>query len=325
MEENNSTTPEENISQEKGAWTEKFRENPWIISTFVLGLLILVLLVGNFGITGGTITGSIISEQDAGEAAVNFVKTQTQGQGELVEVKEFNDDFYEVTILFQGQKIPLYVTKDGEYFTSALTPLGDEEIPSPNQQESQEIPKSDKPEVELFIMTHCPYGTQAEKGFIPMMKEMENLIDAKIRFVHYFMHDPEEAETSRQVCIREEQSSKYLDYLECFLEDGDSERCLTQAKIDKSKLEECISSGKSDEYYGEDSGLSEEYGVQGSPSIVINGVMASSGRSPSAYLSTVCSAFNEMPEECESLELSSTNPSPMWGWDDAGADTQAQC
>ncbi|MCK4552709.1 hypothetical protein KAT80_00710, partial [Candidatus Pacearchaeota archaeon] len=170
---------------------------------------------------------------------------------------------------------------------------------------------------------HCPYGTQAEKGIIPTIKALGDTIDAKIRFVHYFMHEPEETETPRQVCIREEQPSKWYDYLGCFLEDGDSDRCLIEAKIDKAKMNKCISSGKSDEYYAEDSALSEGYGVRGSPSLVINGVMINSGRSPAGYLETICSAFNEKPEECN-LELSSASPKPMWGYEE-GQDTGGQC
>ena len=80
------------------------------------------------------------------------------------------------------------------------------------------------------------------------------------------MHgDKEEAETYNQVCIREEQSAKYLDYLTCFLEDGNSARCLTKAGVDQTKLNVCLSTNKSKEYYAQDSALSQEYGVQGSP------------------------------------------------------------
>ncbi len=303
--------------------TDKMRENPWIASTLVLGILGLILLVGNFsgGVTGGTV--GVISEAEAGDAILDFVKTQTRGQGELVEVNSFDDNLYEVVILYQENEVPLYITKDGKNLVQGVMPLAEIEQKTPQQQEPADVPKSDKPVAELFIMSHCPYGTQAEKGIIPVIKALGDTADVKIRFVHYFMHEPEETETPRQVCIREEQSDKFLDYLGCFLEDGDSERCLTEAKIDKNKMNECISSGKTDDYYAEDSELSEGYGVRGSPSLVINGVMANSGRDSAAYLTTICSAFNQAPEECNE-ELSSVSPSPMWGYEE-GQDTGAQC
>ena len=31
-------------------------------------------------------------------------------------------------------------------------------------------PKKEKPEVELFVMSHCPFGTQIEKGMLPVAR-----------------------------------------------------------------------------------------------------------------------------------------------------------
>lgn len=320
IDENNE---KEESSNKKEKLTEKMRENPWILSTLVLGILILILLVGNFS---GGMTGNVISEKDAGDIILNFVKTQTNGQGELVETNVFDNSLYEVIILYQGNEVPLYITKDGKNLVQGILPLENIEQNSSQSEKIQDIPKSDKPKVELFIMTHCPYGAQAEKGIIPTIKALGNSVDAKIRFVHYFMHgDKEETETYNQVCIREEQSVKYLDYLQCFLEDGNSERCLTKTKIDKNKLETCISSGKSKEYYAEDSKLSEAYGVQGSPTLVVNGMIVSSGRDSASYLGTICSAFNNAPEEECNKELSSTSPSPGFGTGTGSSASTANC
>ncbi|MBI2124670.1 thioredoxin domain-containing protein, partial [Candidatus Pacearchaeota archaeon] len=195
-----------------------------------------------------------------------------------------------------------------------ITATGD----ATSQASSSQAIKSAKPKVELFVMTYCPYGTQAEKGLIPALNLLGDKIDAKIRFVHYFMHgDKEEQETYTQLCIREEQSGKYLSYLECFLEDGNSARCLAEAGIDKTKLNSCTES-KAKGYYASDSALSNSYGVQGSPTLIINGQEASSGRSSSALLSAICSAFSNEPEEC-SEQVSSEDPAPGFGYVGAGS------
>ncbi len=304
----------------KTSLLERFRENPWILSTTVLGIFVLILLVANVAFTG-----NVVSEDEVGNSIVEFAALQGLN-AEIVEVND-QESFYEVMISIQGQESPLYVTKDGKYLSSAFIPLEQEETPT-EEPTSQSIPKSDNPQLELFVMTHCPYGTQAEKGFIPFIEAFGENVDAKIRFVHYFMHDPEETETPRQVCIREEQSEKYLNYLRYFLEEGDSDYAISKSGVSISKMQDCIDSGRADDYYAEDSQLSEQYGVQGSPTLVVNGQIVQSGRAPSAYLDTACKSFTEenIPEECGTLELSSASPSSMWGWDESSSGTTtAQC
>jgi len=300
--------------------TKKMRENPWVLSTFALGVLILVLLIGNFF---GGMTGGIISERNAGDYLVDYLSSSGYDGFEIENVNG-EGSIYVIETIYEGDSVLFYVTKTGYIIGNKLVsiiPSGDSSD-TKSSTNTQDIPKSDKPEVELFVMTHCPYGTQSEKGFIPAIKALGNTIDAQIRFVHYFMHEPEETETPRQVCIREEQSSKYLDYLECFLEDGDSDRCLSKTGINMVNLNTCLES-KADDYYGKDSELSEEYGVRGSPTLVVKGNIVSSGRDSASYLDTICLSFNDAPEEC-GLELSSASLSPGFGTG-TGSATSAQC
>jgi hypothetical protein len=314
--------------------TKKVRENPWIVSTLVLGILVFIILISNF--SGGT--GKVISGENAGEAFVDFINSRGGEKIDYVSYKDFGN-LYEITVSSQGKEVPIHITKDGKYFVQIISSITDTKQSS-QEPTNTDIPKSNKPVVELFVMTHCPYGTQAEKGIISTIKALGNTIDAKIRFVHYFMHEPEETETPRQVCIREEQSDKFLNYLECFLEDGDSDRCISEVGIDETKMNTCISNGKADEYYAEDSELSQSYGVGGSPTLVINNVMIVSraencpsgkecvvvniGRDSASYLTGICEAFNNLPGEC-SLELSSSPPSPGFGWEGSSSGTTASC
>jgi hypothetical protein len=76
-----------------------------------------------------------------------------------------------------------------------------------------------------------------------------------------------------------------------------------------------------------DKTLNQQYGVQGSPTLIINGVEASSGRDSQSYLNTICSAFNTKPSEC-SQTLSSTTPDPGFGSTTSsttGAATSGSC
>jgi len=305
----------------KDSEVKKADGNPWKIASIIFGVAVLVLLYLNFN---GGITGNVISESDAGERLVTYLNARTGGGVSFISAEDVGD-LYEVTVSYQGDEIPVYITKDGGYFVQGAVPIMGA-IAEPTQaqeQPPQNIPKSNNPLVELFIMTHCPYGTQSEKGIIPVLELLGDKIEGEIRFVHYFMHEPEETETPRQVCIREEQSDKWLDYLKCFLEDGDGGRCLVKAKIDKTKLNSCIENN-ADGYYAEDSELSQGYGVRGSPSLIINGQQANSGRDSANYLATICSAFTEQPEECNE-QLSSQSPSPGFGISTSGGSDTGQC
>ena len=75
----------------------------------------------------------------------------------------------------------------------------------------QDLVKADKPKVELFVMSHCPYGTQAEKGMIPVVELLKDKISFEVKFVDYAMHGKKELdEQLRQYCIQKEQKAKFL-------------------------------------------------------------------------------------------------------------------
>lgn len=321
------TDRSENKSAEKPAelfknGVDKIKKNPWIIVSFGLVIVVLFLIFGK-GITGG-----VISETTAGEKVVEFASNQGI-DAQVISVTS-EGSLYEVVVSVEGQEVPTYITKDGNYFISAqglisLSTVTGDAVVDTKEQTAKDIPKSDKPLVELFVMTYCPYGLQAEKGIIPAFNSLGNKIEGKIRFVHYFMHgDNEEQETYRQVCIREEQSSKFLPYLSCFAEKGDSGACMTQAGVDSTKVNTCVINGNGKNYYAEDSKLSQGYGVQGSPTLVINGVESSAGRDSQSYLDGICAAFNNAPSEC-SQKLSSTAPSSGFGSGTTPSSGSAQC
>ncbi len=305
----------------------KMRENPWIVVSIFLAVVLFIILV--LRIPGGSSTGNAVSEDVAAANLLNFVKAQVGEEAKLVSVEKDNN-FYDFVVNLNGEDIPVLVTLDGQFLVAQAIPLNvsvDSAVDESAAEEepAKEIQKSAKPVVDLFVMTHCPYGTQAEKGMIPAIEALGKDGNVTIRFVHYFMHgDKEEAETYAQVCIREEQKTKFLPYLKCFLNASDSEGCLKSTGVDTTKLAACTSGNKSKEYYAVDSALSQQYGVQGSPTLVINGAQSSAGRSSSSYLSGICGAYEDAPIAC-SKELSSTSPSPGFGYAESASASAASC
>ena len=179
-----------------------------------------------------------------------------------------------------------------------------------------EIEIAGAPTLDVFVMTHCPYGLQMEKAVLPVYNLLRDKANIKIRFVSYTMHgDTEEQETRRQLCIREEQAGKkgenFWNYLECFVKAGDSGGCIATTGLNKADIESCMTI-KAESYWQVDKQLNTEYGVQGSPTTILNGKETSMQRSPDAVKEAICNAFTTKPSEC-SQQLSTAAASSGFG------------
>jgi hypothetical protein len=186
-----------------------------------------------------------------------------------------------------------------------------------------------------------------EKGMIPVVKQLGDTIDFNLKFVNYAMHGEKEVkEQLNQYCIEKDQNEKFLPYLTCFLgtDGGDTagETCLAETKIDQAALTSCTE--ETDAEFSIMANLEDkegwlngrfpkfmthndenvQYGVQGSPSLVINGAKVNSGRDAASILNLVCSSFETQPEEC-TAELSAEAPASGFGWEGSGANTDASC
>ncbi len=316
----------------------------------VIGILIGQVALPGFGLGlvalgGGGNTGSgavaVLSEFEVQEKVQGYLEENFAQQEIVVEItnfEEFNDEFYFVEFKLskdgQDQIVEIYVTKNGNTLLSGQVidlqaPIP--EVQSPEQPQAVKVQKSDKPIVEVFVMSYCPYGLQMQKAVLPVMKLLGDKADIETKFVSYIMHDlPEIQENTVQYCIQKEQNEKYFDYLNCFVIKGDSGACLASAGVNIETLGNCVAAADTEfgitaayedtaswlsgsfPIYNVHKGLNELYGVQGSPTLVINGSVVSAGRSPEAVKQAICGAFNEAPAECSEV-LSSTQVAPSFG------------
>jgi len=293
-----------------------------------------------------------ITLEEAKAKTESFVNDNLMQQGRKATAKSASEEMglYKINLsLPNNQEVVSYMTKDGKkFFPEAMDvaeiekQVADSKNPSQAAPEaSQQEPaasvtdKKDKPEVELFVMSQCPYGTQIEKGILPAVEALGNKINFKIKFCSYAMHGEKELdEQLKQYCVQKEETAKFQNYLKCYLIDGDSDRCTKAASLNDSKIKKCIASADSqykvkEKFKDQSTWVSgrfptfdifkadnEKYGVQGSPTLVINGKQVSSGRNPATLLKTICSGFKNQPAECQKA-LSSTEPAPGFGTGEA--------
>jgi hypothetical protein len=197
----------------------------------------------------------------------------------------------------------------------------------------QTFEKSDKPAVSLFVMAFCPYGIQAETAFKPAIQLLDKSIDFSLGYVIYpnfakqysakwsdycfdenqtycSMHGIGELnEDIRQLCIQKYQKDKLWAYLTPILADYEAGKVsattieskwkdyATAAGVDTAKVESCVSAEAESLLAGQVQ-LNAQYGVQGSPTAIINGTQYSGSRAAEAFKTTICSAFNTAPGDC---------------------------
>lgn len=286
-----------------------------------------------------------------------FIKENLVQPGTDISVKEISKEgsLYRIVVNIgkdkQAQEVPVYATADGKLFPSEPIDMSkpqdgaDEQAAAPEQ---KEIPKKDVPEVELFVMSYCPYGTQIEKGIIPAIEALGNKVKFSLKFVDYAMHPTqgEVEENVRQYCIQKEEPAKLNAYLKCFLKKGgevEAKSCLKTAGVNAAKNEACfktadeqfeITKKKNDKSawsggqfppFDIDKADNDKYGVKGSPTLILNGVeVVGAPRDSASLLKTICSGFGNEPKEC-AKELSATAPSPGFGEGAATGNAAASC
>jgi len=252
------------MEEEKKEATIKLPKlNLWMLISTVLVICLVGVLWFNplCPSNASSATGlAVLSEDDAGNKAIDYLNNNIVQQGtkaSLVSVQEKNG-IYEVMTSYKGNDIPIYITKDGSLLFLNRPLNTSEEIKRETREESQQaltcgdVPKRDKPIVELFTFSYCPYGTQYEKGLLPVVELLGNKADIKVIFIGAMHGLHEEIESKRQLCIREEQPNKFWDYLKCFaysegMKDCSSkfytefrDECRNEFEGNQAKIIECM-------------------------------------------------------------------------------------
>ena len=143
----------------------KSKNNLWMIVSIILAVaLILSLAMQSDGVGG-------MSESKAGAKLVDYLNSKV---GSGVEFKNATSlgSLYEIIVSYQNQNIPVYISKDGKYFIQGITEITSSSASSSSTanagtQTPTNVPKTDKPKVEAFVFSYCPYGLQFEKALLP--------------------------------------------------------------------------------------------------------------------------------------------------------------
>ena len=147
-----------------------------------------------------------------------------------------------------------------------------------------------KPDVELFVMSYCPYGVQAEQELLPFLETYGDTIDFKLRFIigkeeasaedvsgdirFTSLHgETELIENKRQMVIAELYPEKLFDYLLCRADHLQEAwvNCAKDVGLDVGKIAEAVEAEKLTVKLVKEIQRKEALNIKGSPTLVIDG------------------------------------------------------
>lgn len=295
-----------------------------------------ILIAGLLGVIYFTQGIPIIFSKKIAQETVDFINEMneiTYGEdvpkAELVKVT-YESGIYKIGIMIEGREETIYATKDGKLYIHSVFNIKETLAEIRNELEEAEIPQTEIPHVELFIVSFCPYSTLAEKTLLPVYDLLKDKVDWDIHYITqviddvvYSMHGESEIEQNqREVCVLEKFGIskwwQFVDHINDNCEDDAScwEEAAQIAGINSSSINECVSS-EGLELMQREATKTNLVGVTGSPTLFINGAESRSVYDygdPQAYLDAICSAFSSVPEECsQKLDNSETLSSAIGG------------
>lgn len=289
-------------------------------------ILILVALAAGEGLyyfTKHRVPGAI-SLEEGSDKAMNYINgTILAGQSEATFLgSEEESGVYAIRIEVQGEEYTAYVSKDGK-----LLFLQGIEMPDEVQVQKTGVTKQDKTKAQLFVMSYCPYGNQAEELMMDVVNLLDDKADIELHYVIYSnyggggpnycldendkycsMHGIQELNQDiRELCIQKYQKDKLWDFIEevnvaCNYQNVDS--CwgsvaqsvgVNVDMVKECEREEALALAE------QELQLNKKYGISGSPQLIINEIEYTGLRTAEAYKSAICEGFNNPPEECSQV------------------------
>ena len=280
---------ENNVKKDvKSDLTKKLRENPWMVSTIVLGLVAVILLYMSFS---GGITGNVVSENIASEKLVEYLNGLTGGGVSFASSEDIGS-LYKINVNYQGKEIPVYITKDGNYFVSGISPITGNVA---NQEQTQASQPTNEPiEIDLkdapikgdtnapvtileFSDYECPFCGRHFSQTLPLI--IENYVNTgKVRLVFKYAqgHGTGQAAHLISWCLNDQ--NLFWEFHDLAFANQEDVGNIVKMKelaqslgADMNNLDECIDSRKYNYLLTEDSQMAISNGITGTPSFIING------------------------------------------------------
>lgn len=310
---------EDNIPEKKsdsieipvGKWFGGMRNNPWMPAAIALAVVLILVLIFKGG--GGGATGNVVSGDTAGNNLIGFINSQGQGTAELSSIEE-KDGFYEATVNYNGQDIPVFVTLDGKYLISSKIPLAggaaDASDTGTATAEPVDVQIGDSPSegnkdalvtIVEFTDFQCPYCGKYYTETYSQIKE--NYIDTgkvfyAVKNFPLSFHENAQKAAEAALCVKDQKGDAgYFKMHDKLFSNQDSlsidnyKKWAREIGAVGSKFDTCLDSGQFADAVKQDLAYGQSIGVQGTPAFFINGVLLSGAQPYSNFQSAIEAAL----------------------------------
>ena len=148
-----------------------------------------------------------------------------------------------------------------------------------------------KPQVELFVMSFCPFGAQAEEELLPFIEKYGDAVDFNLRFIASLeeetnsdevkftsLHGESEViENLRQIAVSQLYPDQFFDFLLCRAKHLKSSwtQCAKRLGLDIDRVNQEMASEWTKQLFEFDIQRSTALGVKSSPTLVVDGKVIS--------------------------------------------------
>src|SRR3989344_694364 len=274
-------------------------KNPWKIAAIILGLIMFVLIYMLY--TANALPGTNISGEKAGTIVTDYLNGRTGGGVGYISNSNLGD-LYQITVSYQGQNIPVFITKDGKYFVQLALPISGEATTEQPVKSAEPIAVSqdddafegqaDAPVTIIeFSDFQCPFCKKFYTDSLPQLRE-KYIQTGKVKLVFRDfplsnIHPDAQKAAEAAECAGEQ--GKYFAMHDKIFENqqelkvADLKKYAASLGLNTQTFNDCLDSGKMKDVVANDFAQGTQYGVSGTPAFYINGKLLSGAQPFSAF------------------------------------------
>ena len=274
-------------------FVHKVRGNPWMLSTLILAVVLIIFLVAGSG--SGAISGKT-SKDVVAQNVMSILSLTAPGEVSLDSVSE-ESGLYKINVLYQGDVAPIYATQDGKLMITGVIPLeeygnnanGGEDSITGNVVAGVSVdddPVIGSPDAPVTIIEfsdfQCPFCERFYTQTLPLIEE-NYVKTGKVKIVFRdfplnSIHPQAQKASEAAECAYElGGNDAFWKYHNKLFENQDAldvaslKKYAVEIGLDANKFNSCLDSGKKASEVAKDLADGEKAGVTGTPAFFING------------------------------------------------------